>query len=70
MRSMLTAVIVAAGLVGFGAATQAAPVTSANPAGIEAPQILQEAAMKRHRMKRHRMMKRKMMKRRMMKRRM
>ena len=72
MRATLSALIIAAGLSGFGAAAQAAPVTAANPVGIaaEAPivnvQMMRgERRMMRHRMMRHRMMRHRMMRRRM-----
>ena len=68
MRSTLSALVIAAGLVGFGAAAQAAPVATPNQLGVasEAPivnvQMMRgERRMMRHRMMRHRMMRHRMM---------
>ena len=69
MRSTLSALVIAAGLVGFGASVQAAP--AAAPAGVatEAPAIQVQMRGER-RMMRHRMMRRHVMRKRMMHRRM
>jgi hypothetical protein len=72
MRATLSALIVAAGLAGFGAAAQAAPVTTANPLAIttEAPIVHVQMMRGERRMMRHRMMRRHVMHRRAMRHRM
>lgn len=74
MRLTLSALVVAAGLAGFGAAAQAAPVSTANPLGASAGDVVKvqmmnrmERRMMRRKMER-RMMRRRMMRRRMMRR--
>ncbi len=69
MRLTLSALVVAAGLAGFGAAAQAAPVGPAPLAGIGSNDVVPVQMMRRHRMER-RMMRRDMHRRRVMRRRM
>ena len=72
MRLTLSALVVAAGLAGFGAAAQAAPVAAPSQLGLAAAsdtivpvQMRRERRMMRHRMMRHRMVRHRMMRRRM-----
>lgn len=62
MRLTLSALVVAAGLVGFGAVAQAAPTPSQT--GVAAGESV-KVAMPRRRMMRHRMMRHRMMRHRM-----
>lgn len=74
MRSTLSAILVATGLLGFAAAAQAAPASPSLQLGSvasEAPivhvqMMRRDRPMMRQRMMRHRMMRHRMMRRRMM----
>ena len=66
MRLTLSAIVIAAGLAGFGAAAQAAPVGPAPLAGLGVNDVVQVQMMRRER----RMMRRDRMERRMMRHRM
>lgn len=77
MRSTFAALVIAAGLAGFGATAKAAPTPAADLSSIAtaAPivnvqMMRRERRMMRHRMMRHRMMRHRMMRHRMMRRRM
>ena len=68
MRATLSAMVVAAGLIGLGAAAQAAPFSASMPAGASAAsEILQVQMMSpmERRMMRRNMMRRQMMRRQM-----
>lgn len=68
MRLTLSALVVAAGLVGLSATAQAAPTPSQT--GVAAGESVKVAMPMRRRMMRHRMMRHRMMRHRMMRRRM
>ena len=68
MRSTLSALVIAAGLIGFGAGAQAAPAAPVSGIATEAPAVQVQMRSER-RMMRHRMMRRHAMRRHMMHRR-